>query len=407
MRKKKRFPTVCAGLLLAACCTFETVGDEATNATPHQAKEESARPSLFDPEDGMLDMSAWLGSAKGFFPVPIIITEPAVGYGAGVTLLFLHDSIKNRAEQVKERNPDGTPKRLPPPSVSGVFGAATENGTWAAGGFHRGIWKDDTIRYTGVLAYLAPNFDYYGTPGGPLPIDKIPISLEGGLFLQQLNFRIKDSPFFAGLGYTYFNAEASLDTEQTLPPIFGEGQRTTSGGLISELEYDTRDNPFTPNHGYNGSARWTHFDTWLASDNQFELILLKNRYWYPLAENLVIGLRADGEFSGGDVPFYMLPYIQMRGIPAMRYQADYVVSAEAELRWDFQPRWSLVGFAGAGWVADDSLSSFSDSETYPAGGFGFRYLFSTVFQLRAGLDFAFSEGNQAFYITAGNGWNRF
>ena len=36
-----------------------------------------------DPEDGMFDVSHWLAEKKGFFPVPIIITEPAVGYGAG------------------------------------------------------------------------------------------------------------------------------------------------------------------------------------------------------------------------------------------------------------------------------------------------------------------------------------
>lgn len=385
-------------------CSLSYGGDPSTSAPP---AKKSFKEMVRDPDDGKLDMSEWLNTSKGFFPVPIVITEPATGYGGGLAVIFLHDSIQDRAAQVKERNPDGTVKRLPPPSASGAYGVATENGTWAAGVFHRGIWKEDTIRYIGVLSYLAPNYDYYGTPEGPLPIDKVPISLEGGLLLQQLSFRLRDSNFFAGIGYSYFNAEAKLDSDVSLPPIFGEGVQTSSGGIISELEYDSRDNHFTPNHGLNSSARWTHFDTWLGSDNQFELFLLKNRYWHPIADNLVLGARFDGEFAGGDAPFYMLPFIQMRGIPAMRYQGDYVLTTEAELRWDFQPRWSLVGFAGAGWTADDSLGNFSLSDTQPAGGFGFRYLFSKVFQLRAGLDFAFSENEQAFYITTGNGWNRY
>jgi hypothetical protein len=38
----------------------------------------------------------------------------------------------------------------------------------------------------------------------------------------------------------------------------------------------------------------------------------------------------------------------LRGIPAMRYQGESTAQAEAELRWQFWQRFSLVGFAGAG-----------------------------------------------------------
>ena len=39
--------------------------------------------NMIDPEDGQFDMSNYLASAQGFLPVPIIITEPAVGFGLG------------------------------------------------------------------------------------------------------------------------------------------------------------------------------------------------------------------------------------------------------------------------------------------------------------------------------------
>jgi hypothetical protein len=32
----------------------------------------------------------------------------------------------------------------------------------------------------------------------------------------------------------------------------------------------------------------------------------------------VLGLRADGQFTRGDVPFYALPFEMLRGVPAMR-----------------------------------------------------------------------------------------
>ena len=44
-------------------------------------REGSAR--FFDPKDGQLDLSYFLEDPRGFLPIPIIVTEPAVGYGGG------------------------------------------------------------------------------------------------------------------------------------------------------------------------------------------------------------------------------------------------------------------------------------------------------------------------------------
>ena len=51
-----------------------------------------------DPEDGALDASEWLLDRKGFLPVPILITEPAIGYGAGAALLWFNESIRERQQ---------------------------------------------------------------------------------------------------------------------------------------------------------------------------------------------------------------------------------------------------------------------------------------------------------------------
>lgn len=380
-----------------------TFGEEtATSSTNSPLTEKSMWDMMIDPEDGKFDTSAWLATAKGFFPVPIIITEPAVGYGGGLALLFFHDSIANRAEQVKEQNPDGTPKHLAPPSISGVFGIATENGTWGAGGFHMGVWKDDTIRYLGALGYMSVNYDFYPTAG---PIEQIPINIEGAFLLQQMTFRLGESHFFAGTNYKLLSSTAKPDQGTALPPPIEDGVEIQSGGASGILEFDSRDNIFTPNRGLNTKGEWTHYDTWLGSDNQFDILTWNNRGWHPLGESFVLGLRLDGDFTGGDIPFYMLPFVNIRGIPAMRYQGDHVITTEAELRWDVTQRWSLIGFAGAGWTANGDVSDFSNSDTYPAGGFGFRYLVAKVFNMRAGLDFGFSEVDQAVYITTGSAWH--
>lgn len=358
---------------------------------------------MVDPEDGKFDVSAFLATAQGFLPIPIIITEPAVGYGAGLVVVFMHDSIANRAEEMKKRNPDGELKRLPPPSITGVAGFTTENGTWGGALFHMGIWKEDTIRYLGAAGYASVNYDYYPDPDSSA---RIPISIEGALLLQQATFRLGESDFFAGGNYIFSTTEAKSDTGADLPPPAGNGVEVKSGGASGILEYDSRDNIFTPNKGYNAKGEWTHYDTWLGGDDQFDLFAWNNRAWFPVDEQLILGTRLDADFSGGDIPFYMRPFVGLRGIPAMRYQGDYVVTAEVELRWDMTSRWSTIGFLGAGWTADDRFSNITDSETYPAYGFGFRYLVARVFHLRAGLDFGFSEEGGSVYITTGNAWGR-
>jgi hypothetical protein len=355
---------------------------------------------MTDPEDGKFDLSVMLASAEGFLPVPILITEPAIGYGGGAAVLFFHDSIANKAERLKADVPGEKPKRLPPPSISGVAGMGTENGTWGAGAFHLGIWKKDTIRYLGAAGYASVNYDLYG-----ITDQGIPVNVEGAALLQQIIHRLGKSDFFAGANYKLLAATAKADTPTPLPPPAGDGVEVTSGGASAILEYDTRDNIFTPNKGLNAKLEWTHFDEWLASENRFDLVQFNNRLWMPLTDSLVLGIRADGDFSSGDVPFYMLPYVSMRGIPAMRYQGDHVVTTEAELRWDFTPRWSVVGFAGTGWTAQGDLSEIGEDGSNPAGGFGFRYLIARLFNLRVGVDVGFSEEDAAIYLTTGYAWN--
>ena len=71
--------------------------------------------------------------------------------------------------------------------------------------------------------------------------------------------------------------------------------------------------------------------------------------YFPLRQNLTLGVHLDGQLAeGGQVPFYDLPFINMRGIPFGRYTDNAVVLAEAELRYDLTERWSLVAFGGVG-----------------------------------------------------------
>jgi hypothetical protein len=57
----------------------------------------------------------------------------------------------------------------------------------------------------------------------------------------------------------------------------------------------------------------------------------------------------------------------------MRYQGERAAEVEVELRWQAHPRFSVVGFAGAGVARTDAALADRD-KTVTSGGGGFRYL---------------------------------
>jgi hypothetical protein len=78
---------------------------------------------------------------------------------------------------------------------------------------------------------------------------------------------------------------------------------------------------------------------------------------------------------------------------------------ETEVRWDLAARWTVVGFGGAGWVAD-AFNEIDDDEAHWAGGTGFRYLIASEYDMRLGIDVARGPEDWAFYIAMGTGWVR-
>ena len=108
------------GFLILAFFLFSITGK--INAQEGKRKISIFRDSL----DNAYDVSNWLINKKGVLVMPTIITEPAVDYGAAAAVLYFHSSYSEKHG---------------PPSISGVMGGGTLNGTWVAGVFHAGYWK--------------------------------------------------------------------------------------------------------------------------------------------------------------------------------------------------------------------------------------------------------------------------
>lgn len=107
-------------------------------------------------------------------------------------------------------------------------------------------------------------------------------------------------------------------------------------------------------------------------------------------------------------PFYLNPFVQLRGVPAMRYQGEIVADAEFELRYQILNRWSILGFGGVGFTWNDTSSGQVYRQDVIAGGLGFRYLLARKYGMHAGLDFGVSDrSGTAVYIQFGTAWLRF
>jgi len=400
--KARALLLVCVIVALGASCASAPVAAPAPRQDPprqdapqaSQVPQPESPMSFVDPQDGAFDISQFLASRVGFLPIPIVITEPAVGFGGGLGLLFLHDHLGRR---------DAEGKSLGTPSITGIAGGYTESDTWFAGALHFGSWDHDRLRYTGVVGGAHANLDFFGTGGGPAGTSgeaSLPFQLDGFGTRQELLARLSESHLFLGARYEYANTSTNFDTG--VPVLDDPSLDTAQAALAVVAQFDTRDNILSPNRGTNTRLVLSRYDEAFGGDSNYNRVDLDAPVWVPLGETLVAGLHAQANFSDDAAPFYAQPYIILRGVPALRYQGTAVLSFEGELRWNFTERWSLVGFGGLGQAVDSTADFGGESETIFSGGGGFRYLISRVFGLRVGVDIAQGPEETAVYIQIGN-----
>ncbi|WP_432260316.1 BamA/TamA family outer membrane protein [Cupriavidus sp. TMH.W2] len=358
-----------------------------------EAPAEKKPLSFFDPEDGMLDMSDFLLNHKGALPVPVVITEPAIGYGGGLGLMFFSESMAEAAASAKASG-----KGPAPPNITMLGGAYTENGTWGAGVAHFHTWDGDRYRYLGAIGKVDANLDYFGLLNKPRAYE-----LRGVALVQQLLVRIADTRWYVGPRYVYFDSTATFkfgDAGEL--GSFNRSQRIGKGGLV--VDYDSRDNIFYPSRGSYAELEAQFARGGFGSTQSFNMYNARGFTWLPLARTVILGLRADTKFSTGDVPFYAQPFVDLRGVQKGRYQDRNALAAEMELRWDVTPRWSLLGFTGVG-KAYGRWHDFSDASTIYSIGTGFRYIIARKLGVSIGMDVAHSKGQNAFYIQVGSAWH--
>ncbi len=373
---------------IALCCSFFLFG-----------QSNKKHISLKDSVDGKLDLSDYIIDANGFIPIPLIITEPALGgFGGAIIPVF----IKKRPPYLDSIN--GQLVKTPvQPDITGGMGLYTVNGTWGGLAFRSGTLIKSRIKYSIGGGFINLNMAFYRT-FEQLGEKKLNFNFKVSPFSAQAIKRISHSRWYAGFKYLFLHTDVRYAGDSILESL---GKPLESKSVISQLgmivELDNRDNIFTPDKGIKFHIDAVFSDNILGSDYDYWKMNYYMFAYTPISKKIVGGFRLDGRQAFGDPPFYMLPYIDMRGIPTARYQGNVDILSEVEMRWDVVKRWSVMAYAGAG-KAFDEWDKFADANWAWSYGTGFRYLLARKFKLRTGIDVAHGPDTWAYYIVFGGNW---
>jgi len=316
----------------------------------------------------------------GWVALPVPVKNPTVGTGLALVAMLTYSLD------------DGSPS-----SSTAVFGGRTDNGSWMAGFKQSAFWSDDRFRFDLVAGKGEANLKYFGREDGiDLSDNPIEYSLTGTFVQPRFSIRATDR-WFVGLQGTFLDAKTGLSLGSVLPPLELDTQLVGLGPLIT---FDSRDNRFYPTKGTYAELIALRYDDRWGSDFEYDKYrFFANRY-VPITSSTTLAMRVNGVLTDGDVPFFDAPSLTLRGFPAGRYQNEQMIAAEAEARWRFADRWTLVGILGAGKVAPER-DAFGDAETVVSKGLGIRFLASQKDQVNIGIDYAVGPDDNAMYFRVG------
>ena len=145
---------VAASMLVGAIACASSalcIAAENRRACRRSRRTSSGRfPNSAIPKTAQIDLSRFLATPRRFMPIPLVVTEPAVGYGGGLAAMFLRPR--------KAAGSEGFAR----PNMSIVAGIATENGTWAAFAGDSSHWFDDRVQSLAGGGTGEINLDFYG-----------------------------------------------------------------------------------------------------------------------------------------------------------------------------------------------------------------------------------------------------
>lgn len=323
---------------------------------------------------------------------PIPVSSPAVGSGVVLVGLYVF--------KVKEDD------KKSPPSVVGLVGAFTSNGSRGGALGGRLYFNENKYQTTFAFARGRVNFDFFGIglrPGRPGL--SVPLRVDGKIFFGEF-MRNVGKDIFIGPRFQHRNLDIGLDGPQTpggfeLPDI---DRDTLSVALGFHIQRDKRDSTFYPRQGSLFDLTADFFAKGLGSRRQYQTYKVSYELYRPLAPKDVFAYRAMICSANQNVPFYDLclygTQSNLRGYTGGEFQNRRMFATQAEYRRELKGRLGVVAFGGIGGIAR-RWNEFRTDELLPAAGAGLRFTLDKKNHINYRIDFAVGREGHTLSIGIG------
>jgi len=317
-----------------------------------------------------------------FIVAPLPISSPALGTGIIPVFGYIFPLSKNDT--------------VSPPSVLGMAGLVTNNGSRAFGAYADLFTRKDTLRITATYARGNLNYDLYGIglAAGNAGL-KLPLQQTGQVFRGELLRRV-GWDFFLGVRFWTGSSEIVLrPTSDTMPrpePPPDVGLRTALRAFGLRVKRETAPNRFYPTTGTLLDFTSDFFSQDLGSKYSFQAYRFIFNKYGSLSKNQVLAYNLFVCGTGGKPPFYGNCIYgtnnELRGYTAGQYLDRYMFATQLEYRLTLPKRFGVVGFAGIGEVVPGGSQLFRINELLPGGGGGVRFQLSKTYRVNLRSDAA-------------------
>jgi len=285
--------------------------------------------------------------------------------------------------------------------------------------FHSNIWSPgNQWNFQGDLRYsYFPQYTW-GLGGGQPETDKLLINYSYVRFYFSALKRLK--PYlFAGIGYnldyhiSIDSENDSLDLRQFTGYTYGTTNHSNSfsAGLSFNLLYDSRVNSINPLPGFYYNFVYRVNPKFMGSDDYWHSLYLDVRKYIPFSrkeQNVLAIWTYLWTTLSSHSPYLDLPATGWdthqrsgRGFYNRRYTGKSLLYLETEYRRQLTTNglFGFVVFANLNTVTEQDTRKFS--YLHPAAGAGLRIKFNRSSGTNIGIDYGFSKGYRALYISLG------
>ena len=255
-----------------------------------------------------------------------------------------------------------------PPSIFAVSGTYSTTDSWVAGIFAKMHFSEDRHRITaGAFSGLIRN-DYSDFLGTGLPVQtKDDLTAYALRYVTRVYGQWYVGPQAISTNYIISGSDAL--SGEIIESIGLTGFDSNGLGLL--VQYDARDNQYSPSAGQVFEAHNVAFREALGGDVSFDAYSADYQYYHGHGKGHVLALHAKGRWTH-DAPPGGYSSVDLRGYTRGQYLAPYMSLVEAEERFSLNKKWGLSAFAGLA-VLYGSDRGDTEDQLFPAGGGGIRY----------------------------------